>query len=111
MLKSAVFLFVLGLALGLCFGFNPQSHQAALQKWEGAKAAFVKMETDFSVSVGAWTTKAKAQTNISPQPTVTSAASKPFSSLWQQIVSAWSAFAASLQGSLHRLAADANLKR
>lgn len=87
MSKSAgILLLVLGLAIGLWLGFNPQAHQQTLQTWDHSKTAFVQM-TAKAPAVHAPTSTAK------PAPAVAPTASNA----WKQITIAFESMLHSLQ--------------
>ena len=54
MFKIGAVLLVLGIALGLWIGFNPQAHEKAVQSWEDTKTTFVKVQTDVSAATHEW---------------------------------------------------------
>ena len=110
MFKSAGLLLLLGLAIGLWLGFNPQAHQKVVQSWDNTKSFFARLETNFSTSIGAWTMQAKSQVNVSPK-TVSGVTAKSFGTAWRQFVSAWSTFLGSLQRIWHELVSNINLNR
>lgn len=96
MLKSAGLLLLLGLALGLWLGFNPQAHGKVVQNWNNTKASLVRLETNFSTTISAWTMRTKAQAQVG-QKTVSGITTKPFATAWQQFVSAGGTFLQSMQ--------------
>jgi hypothetical protein len=110
MFKSAgLLLLLLGLAVGLWLGFNPQAHAKVVQSWNNTKTSFVRLETNFSTTISAWTVRSKAQAQTG-QKSVSGTTTKSFSTVWRQIVSAWDNLLASLQGVWHRMVANINLK-
>ena len=111
MLKTTALLFVLGIALGLWIGFNPQMHAKALQSWNDTKNFFVKLDANISATATSWITQAKTQVNISQKTTTTITMPKSLSAVWRQIVSAWDNMLAILQGIWHRAVASINLKK
>ncbi len=48
MAKSAIFLLVVGFALGLWIGFNPQLHKQAVTSWDHTRAFFANLQTQVS---------------------------------------------------------------
>ncbi len=110
MFKITALLFVLGIALGLWFGFNPQMHAKVVQNWDNAKAFLSRLETNFSTTLSTWMNQAKARASVSQQA-VSKVNAKPFTNAWQQFVSAWGTFIESLQRIWHELAANINLNK
>ena len=51
MFRSAVLLLIVGLAVGLWLGFNPQAHQQTIQKWDSVKSAYLKFMTDATAKI------------------------------------------------------------
>jgi len=110
MLRSTVLLFVLGIALGLWFGFNPQMHKKVVQSWDDTKTFFAKLETNVSGTISAWTMQTKAQAQVGKK-TVASVTAKPLTSAWQQFVSAGGTFLQSMQKIWLELMTNLNLKK
>jgi len=96
MFKSTVLLFVLGIALGLWLGFNPQAHGKVVQNWDHTKVFFVRLETNFSTTIHAWTMQTKAQAQAG-QKTVSNISTRSLTTAWQQFVSAGGTFLQSMQ--------------
>jgi len=110
MFKSTALLLVLGIALGLWVGFNPQMHGKVVQSWDNAKVFFVRLETNFSNTISAWTMRTKAQAQVGKK-TVASITTKPFATAWQQFVSAGGAFLQSMQRIWLDLMINLNVKK
>jgi hypothetical protein len=97
MFRSAVLLLVVGLAVGLWLGFNPQAHQQTIQKWDSVKSAYLKFMSDANMKVQGLNShiSTSLQTNpgsksVTPsQPTATEA--------WKQITTAFDSFWTSMQ--------------
>ncbi len=51
MSKSAGLLVILGLAVGLWLGFNPQAHKQTVQYWDKAKTALAQVKTQTTAKV------------------------------------------------------------
>ena len=49
MARSAVLLLIVGLAVGLWLGFNPQAHQQTVQQWDNIKSSFLKIKSGTAV--------------------------------------------------------------
>jgi hypothetical protein len=111
MLKSAALLFVVGIALGLWLGFNPQMHAKVVKSWDNTKTFFVKLDANVSTTVTAWLTQAKAQVNVSQKKTPAITMPKALAPVWRQIVSAWDNMLVSLQGIWHQAIASLNQKK
>lgn len=97
MSRSAGLLLILGLALGLWVGFNPQAHQQAVQSWDRAKSSYVSFQSQAGVKVQKWTSNldAHARVNSGPaQPVTTSKTLKEASSaldtFWNSVQRMWS---------------------
>ncbi|HEX2697338.1 MAG TPA: hypothetical protein VHM28_06475 [Anaerolineales bacterium] len=92
MLKSVALLFVLGLALGLWVGFNPQAHEKVVQGWEGTKTFFVTMKTNASVSFQDWLTGIKSgeQNGTASVGVAWKQISSVFTTLWDSVIRFWS---------------------
>ena len=87
MFKFTMLLFLLGIALGLWLGFDPQAHGKVVQNWDHTKVFFVRLETNFSNTIHAWTMRTKAQAQVG-QKIVSNISTRPFTTAWQQFVSA-----------------------
>jgi len=96
MFKSTALLLVLGIALGLWVGFNPQAHKKVVQSWDNTKTFFARLETNVSGTISAWTIQTKSQAQVGKK-TVASITTKPFAAAWQQFVSAGGTFLQSMQ--------------
>ncbi len=101
MFRSVVVTLVLGLALGLWIGFNPQMHQKAVQLWENSRASFLKMETQVSTKISTatqgWTSRLQLQhSQTQSKPTSTS---QPFAFTlsWRQVSSVFTSWWSSIQ--------------
>jgi len=110
MFKATALLFVLGIALGLWLGFDPQMHGKVVQNWDGTKAFLARLDTNFSNTISTWTSQAKAQVQVG-QKTVSKVTTKPFATAWRQFGSSWATFMESLQGIWHELASNINLSK
>jgi hypothetical protein len=110
MFKSTVLLFVLGIALGLWLGFNPQAHGKVVQNWDHTNVFFVRLETNFSNTIDAWTMRTKAQAQVG-QKTVSNISTRPFKTAWQQFVSAGETFLQSIQRIWLGLVGNLNMKK
>jgi hypothetical protein len=82
MFRLAGLLLILGLALGLWIGFDPQEHQKAVQAWSEAKASFVNIQTQVSLKFHEWA----AESNPGTQ-TVSVSVTKPIAEFWRQLSS------------------------
>ncbi|HUH96316.1 MAG TPA: hypothetical protein VLZ89_03095 [Anaerolineales bacterium] len=109
MFKSTVLLFVLGIALGLWLGFNPQAHGKVVQNWDHTRVFFAGLETNFSNTIHTWTMRTEVQAQDG-QKTVSNISARPFTTAWQQFVSAGGTFLQSIQRIWLGLIASANTK-
>jgi hypothetical protein len=110
MLKSTGLLLLVGLALGLWLGFNPQAHGKVVQNWNNTKTFFERLETNFSTSINAWTMRTKDQAQAD-QKAASRITTKPFATAWQQFVSAGGAFLQSMQKIWLELVTNPNVKK
>lgn len=111
MLKSAGLLLFLGLAVGLWLGFNPQAHRKVVQNWDNTKTSLARLETNFSTTISAWTTRAKAQEAQVGQKTVSRITTRPFAAAWQQFTAAGETFLQSMQKIWLGLETNLNIKK
>lgn len=106
MFKFAGLLLLLGLAVGLWLGFNPQAHREALQSWDGAKAVSVNIQTQVSAKLHEWTGQSGSQEqsapNSAPRPTETAwgQLTSILHTLWSSIQRFWLSISAKLH--LHK---------
>ncbi len=105
MFKVTALLIILGMALGLWLGFNPQMHAKVVQSWDRTKVFFAKLGTNFSATANSWTSQTKVRAQVGQKSTA-SLSSRSFSTAWKQFVSAWSTFMESLQKIWHELASN-----
>ncbi len=98
MLKYAGLLLILGLAVGLWLGFNPQAHKQTLQTWDQTKAAFLQIKTETTAKLHDWNSHTASWLKSSPKAE-TKPQAKPSSpsSAWKQITTAFEAFWNSMQ--------------
>ena len=54
MLKTFTVLFVLGLALGLWLGFNPQAHERTVKNWDDVRTSFLTVKANISATMHTW---------------------------------------------------------
>ncbi len=108
MARSAVFLLLIGFALGAWLGFNPQSHQQVVNDWNRAKSYIVSLQSRGSVSTSGLTTQTNTQTQ-------TQAKSKPVAQPNTVIARQISSMLATLWNALQHLwvqiRADLNLRK
>ncbi len=110
MLKSAGLVLLLGLVLGLWLGFNPQAHGKVVENWNNTREFFVRLETNFSAAISAWTMRTKAQAQAG-QKTISGITNKPFATAWQQFVSAGGTFLQSMQKIWLELTTNLSMKK
>ena len=63
MTRSTVLLLIVGLAIGLWLGFNPQAHQQTVQQWDSIKSSFLKFKTGASSNLPSLNTTSTTQTS------------------------------------------------
>ena len=93
MSRSAGLLLILGLALGLWIGFNPQAHQQTVQAWNQAKSSYVSFQSRADVKVQNWTSNLDTHVQVNPGPAQPVTASKT----WKEVSSALDMFWNSMQ--------------
>lgn len=93
MFKSAGLLLILGLAVGLWLGFNPQAHRGVVQSWDNMRSGYLQVKGDAAVKMHDWFTQVNLRTQAPSQPKPQPAAS----SAWRQISYAFEGFWNSLQ--------------
>ncbi len=108
MAKSAVLLLIVGFALGVWLGFNPQAHKQVVDTWNNAKAFFVNMQAQVSGKAGSNSAASQpnAQGQAKSNPGVQTA-----SVVWRQISSMLATVWNSLQRIWFQIRADLNLKK
>lgn len=91
MLKITAVLFVLGIALGLWIGFNPQAREKAAQGWEDTKALFVKAQADVSAAIDGWMLdlKSSGQAGTRQVESVWKELSSVLTTLWDSMQRLW----------------------
>ena len=99
MTRATVLFLILGLAVGLWLGFNPQAHQQTIKQWDSAKSAFLKIKADSSVQVqglssqtsSSSSSKSNSKSRYAPQ-------SQPSASTaWKQVTTAFESFWTAMQ--------------
>src|SRR5512143_3045381 len=100
---GALFLLAFGLALGLYIGFNPQLHREAQRDFSTAQHTFLHARLQFQSWLGHLSTTQKASGRS------TKVVAPTFS--WRRFTASLSAWWASLQLSLQRLAVQVHLSR
>ncbi len=93
MLRSAALLFVLGIALGLWLGFDPQAHAQVVRFWDQMRAAYASLQTKTSVTIHNSTAGTKTSQPAGSSTTTTSNVWKQlssiFTSLWNSLHGLW----------------------
>ncbi len=91
MLKTFSVLFVLGLALGLWVGFNPQSHEKTIKRWDEAHASFITVKANVSDAIHNWTVnlKSSGQTGNQKITIVWKQVSSIFTTIWDGVRRIW----------------------
>lgn len=94
MFRSAGFLLLIGLAIGLFLGFNPQAHQATIQKWDSLHSSYLKFMSNATAKAQGLnshitsTTQTGSRTTGQPQISVPSSwkqVSAVFENLWESV--------------------------
>ena len=91
MLKTTVVLFVLGLAIGLWLGFNPQAREKMTVGWEHTKTFLVTTKLQVSVAAQDWTSQLKSnmQSGAGKVSLAWKQTSVVFTSLWDSVRHIW----------------------
>ena len=91
MLKTFSVLFVLGLALGLWIGFNPQTHDKAVQAWTEAPTWFATAKLNMSDAMHNWSLSLKTSEQAGGQKimVVWKQASSIFPAIWDNVHRIW----------------------
>ncbi len=107
MIKSAGFLLLLGLAIGLWLGFNPQAHEKVVQSWNDAKASYMRIQKQVMTQVNGWTT----QLGSTKQTASNSVGSVPkwINTAWHQLASIFNTIWSSARKLWLSLAANLNM--
>ncbi len=106
MAKSAVLLLVVGFALGLWLGFNPQAHKQVVEDWNHGRAVLANLQAQ----VTGTTHGATAQANT-PEPASSKPGAQPTSVVWRQLSSMLTTLWNSLQHIWLQIRSSLNLKR
>ncbi len=106
MIKSAGFLLLLGLAIGLWLGFNPQAHEKVVQSWNSVKANYMKFQVQATAKFNEWT----SQLSSTKQTASNSVGSVPkwINTAWRQLASIFNTIWSSMRK--FWLSISANLK-
>ena len=109
MFRSAGFLLIIGLAIGLFLGFNPQAHQATIQKWDSARSSYLKFMANATAKVQGLnshiTSTAQSGSRVTNQPQTS------VSSSWNQVSTAFENLWASVQKFFANVTAKINSAR
>jgi len=91
MLKTITALFVLGLALGLWIGFNPQAHEKAARSWAEVHASFLTVKAGVSDAMHneAVSLKSSGQTGSQWMAVVWKQASSIIATIWDDVRRTW----------------------
>ena len=121
MTRAAVLFLILGLAVGLWLGFNPQAHQQTIQQWDSVKSAFLNLKSGSSVQIRGLSsqTASTSSSKSSPksrhapesQPAVSTPSQPNASTAWKQVTTAFESFWSSLQGIWANITAKINSTR
>jgi len=97
MTKSATLLLIVGLAVGLWLGFNPQAHAQIVKDWGRAKTSYVQFKAQASTQVRHLDTKVSAVGKSSPKAEPVSQSQPNVSAAWKQISTAFETLWSSVQ--------------
>jgi len=121
MARSGVLLLILGLAVGLWLGFDPQAHQQTVQQWDSIKTSFTNTtaQTNLklpSVSSNTTTTtttsnKKGSKSSSSTSTTSSSPGQPSFSLDWNRVTTAFHDIWTSLQRTWASITAKINTSK
>ena len=91
MLKRVVVILVLGLAIGLWLGFNPQTREKTAMVWENTKTLLVTMKAQVSMAARDWMVQLKSsvQSGAKRVSLAWKQTSIVFISLWASVRHIW----------------------
>lgn len=91
MFKTFTVLFVLGLALGIWLGFNPQAREKTDSSWDEAKTFLVTMKTQIPAVTQDWMIQLKSsvQSGARQVSFAWRQTSVVFTSLWDSVHHIW----------------------
>lgn len=109
MFKSAGLLLVLGLAIGLWLGFNPQAHQKVLQSWNETKASYLKIQTQIAAKFNGWGTQLSSTKQTASNSSANSVP-KWINTAWQQLASIFNTIWNSVRRLWSSISANLNMR-
>ncbi len=110
MARSAVFLLLIGFALGAWLGFNPHAHQQVVNEWGRTQSFFMNLRSQVAGSSIGLTTQIGTQTGTQTQAKSKPAA-QPNSVIARQISSMLATLWNALQHLWVQIRADLNLRK
>jgi hypothetical protein len=111
MVKSAVLLLAIGLAVGLWLGFNPQAHQQTVQKWDSVKSTTMKFIADSNVKIQGVNSHVTTSLQNSPKLRATPQSQPNASLAWKQVTTAFESVWNSMQRFFANITAKINTSR
>ena len=65
MTRATVLFLIVGLAVGLWLGFNPQAHQQTIKQWDSVKSGFLNLKAGSSVQIRGLSTQTTTSSSSS----------------------------------------------
>ncbi len=97
MAKSVVLFLMLGLAIGLWLGFNPQAHSQTIQKWDSVKTAYLKIKAETTAKIQGLNSHLTLSLPSSPKSSSAPPSQPAVSSAWKQVSTAFEVIWSSMQ--------------
>ena len=111
MFRFAVLLLIVGLAVGLWLGFNPQAHQQTIQKWDSVKSAYLKFMTDAYAKIQGLNSHVSTSLQTNPRSKVVTPSQQTATEAWKQVTTAFDSFWSSMQRFIANVTAKINSSR
>ncbi len=122
MARSTVLFLILGLAVGLWLGFNPQAHQQTVQQWDSIKTSFMNtkaqtnlklpnLSSNTTTTTSAASNKKDSKSSNSTSTTTSSPSQPSFSFDWNRVTTAFQDIWSSLQRTWANITAKINTSK
>jgi hypothetical protein len=111
MARYTVMFLILGLAVGLWLGFNPQAHQQTVQQWDSVKSAFLKTKTETTLKIPSLNSNSTTTVQKGSKSTTTAPNQPSFSQDWNRVSTAFEDIWISMQRFWANITARINTSR
>jgi uncharacterized membrane protein YraQ (UPF0718 family) len=122
MARYTVLFLILGLAVGLWLGFNPQAHQQTVQQWDSIKTSFMNtkaqtnlklpnLSSNTTTTTPAESNKKGSKSSNSTSTTSSSPSQPSFSFDWNRVTTAFQDIWSSLQRTWANITAKINTSK